>query len=268
MQKRITTIIYGTGAEENSWLPIIKAIQAFRPECINSNMANMTMARMVYVLRWLKNEQGKTDKEKYKSKEVFSQLYAEFIDIRKKIANELIESERCGEIVMNTPLIQIIEDYVIGHADAFYLCTTNWDKCTENTLKKEFSKTFDIKQCKYIHGNYDNPDKLYLPSEVAFEPYRDEDISIEIQREHKEVSIIIEESNRTIIYGLSMSALDSELSQTIVTGLTGSNKTNDIIIVDPYYKQVFERLMAIVDLKEKVKIFGICPTNMNKIQLK
>jgi hypothetical protein len=229
-------LITGAGAIENAWNPIIRALQTLYTSDfqLNINGANSALADIVYLSKYFGSDNDK-----------LRELYN---DIKLKISANLIQSELSGEIVARAELIQIINDYIVAQNNNLLHITTNWDSTIENAINDaKYPDSFKFSERItgiYLHGKASVPESLYLPSEVSKETYRDEKQIDQYQNLHAHAGVLLMDCHRAIIYGLSLDPLDAELLNTISVGLVGSSVLKEIIIVNPEFDIVYQRLRA------------------------
>ena len=84
----------------------------------------------------------------------------------------------------------------------------------------------------HIHGNVSQPSNLYLPTEVAEEPYFDDDDTTERSNFRGAMIQAIHEAKRVVLYRLGLSPLDAELGQILASGIHDSG-SKEIFVIDP-----------------------------------
>lgn len=229
----------GAGVNENSWDPVVRALNKTSDTIINKNNAELCLTRHVYMMRIFKTLE-EPDYSPYKD-----QHYdPTFIKTKQEISKHLIEAENSGEIKCRDFMKYIWIDLILPYSIKFHFYTTNWDRVAESyslNLLKKISPCVTL-PAFHIHGDVSDPSTLYLPSEEANEIYRTDD---ENQLLHNNIVYgydMLLKTDHLIIYGLSLSALDAELAQGISCGLCGDSKVSKITIVDTAPTLVLERV--------------------------
>ena len=106
------------------------------------------------------------------------------------------------------------------------------------------------------------PESLYLPSEIAKEPFRSNEESLQMMKNHSSVFKAVYECNRVILYGLSLDPLDAELSQILALGWNSPN-IKEIIVINPDYHKVVKRVKLLLnDDIHKVNVIAYSPDNL------
>jgi hypothetical protein len=101
-----------------------------------------------------------------------------------------------------------------------------------------------------------------LPSETAFEPYFEEAQQLALFRMLRNLVREMDSANILVLYGLSLSPLDAELSLWLSMGLDNS-KINRIYVVDPQHTTVISRLSILLTAETSergdLQIVGAAP---------
>lgn len=149
----------------------------------------------------------------------------------------------------------------------FMLISTNWDTVIDDALKhfleSNFSNGFWHMYPLHIHGSINDENTLYLPTEVTRESYRTMKEDQAIGEIHGSIMKGLEKVEKVVIYGLSLSPLDAELSQTLASGWDNKNLRN-IVVVDPNHEVIAERVKILLYNPGTVKIRGFHPNDLNK----
>ncbi|MBS1502042.1 MAG: hypothetical protein JST32_08280 [Bacteroidetes bacterium] len=149
----------------------------------------------------------------------------------------------------------------------FMLISTNWDTVVDNALKlfleSNYSDGFWHMNPLHIHGSIDDESTLYLPTEVTRESYRTVKEDQAIGEIHGSIMKGLEKVERVVIYGLSLSPLDAELSQTLASGWDNKN-LKDIFVIDPNHAVIAERVKILLYDPGIVKIRGLHPSDLDK----
>jgi hypothetical protein len=252
-------LIVGAGSVENSWNPILAALQPFYNGKfkLDRNGANALLANVVYFQRCL-----------FKSKNWKSNNLDSFYNsIKIRICEELVKSQNAGEIRAWDTLSTILEKYFGQDMNRLLLITTNWDEVIEiaiNSHKFKNGLPFESKiDGIHIHGKVDDPHGIYLPSEITREPYRIGEDALKHDTLHAHSAGLLEKCNRAIIYGLSLDPLDAELASVLTIGLI-SKELKEIIIIDKYPMIVAQRIKVHYLGKDLPKICCYLPTNLDQ----
>ena len=169
--------------------------------------------------------------------------------LKEAIAEEIAKAEEAALIRLRDDATGIAERFVRGELN---LITTNWDLTLESHAATSGHPT-----C-YIHGNIRAPGSLYLPTEAIVESYRadlleEHDEAGEEPTDRPEESTLhgdmaahamlrLQESERLIVWGLSLSPLDPELGIVFSDGFHGTSNPNVAVIVDKNPEGVRDRL--------------------------
>lgn len=113
----------------------------------------------------------------------------------------------------------------------------------------------------YIHGSIKDYKTLYLPSEIVNENYRPQEEVIILHELHHIAFRTIEEADTLIIYGLSLDPLDAELNQIVCVGIS-SKTLKKIIVINPSFEKVCNRLKILLDIRYPMELVGIHPSNL------
>ena len=226
------TLLLGSGAVRNSWVPVNRALAetfGFVPAADGGNLA---FATLVFQLRWLHTPKPKA-KMLPKAVAAFrEQRLREFNKLRAQIARELDMAVGGGELVVRPELEMIERSYFTDGIQR--VITTNWDGTIDARLPHA-----DI--C-HLHGHVENSNTLYLPSESVEEPYREVDERQYLRdRIAHAFSLLDEKTHHLVIWGLSLSPLDVELSILLGEALPGWRECR-VTVIDPRPRDVAERV--------------------------
>lgn len=207
------------------------------------------MANLVYNVRWW---QFDADRRKdAESQELLQRAKQPRDELCQGIATQLRAAEAAGDIKVRDGFDFIWNRY-IGGVGEFFVVTTNWDLVLDRYIETYFPELKG--RVFHVHGDHSNPHALLLPSEVAFESYYDHALRTEALARHKLIMDVIDKADALVIYGLSLSPLDAELSQLINAGLYQgdgeSTKRVEIVDIDP--KAVANRLRSVLQGKPPV----------------
>lgn len=250
-------LFVGAGAVYHAWTPIIKAVQPeYFSEELSVDGATSGLARLVYNLRWFSNNPGIGLE---KCKQILEAA-------KQRICEEIKVSQQKNEIVIRYEFWKILDNIINSDCKRLMIVSTNWDTIVEDavnsspTIQRMFNKIF----AAHIHGVYTDPKNIYLPSEITEEPYRTNDERQFFGSMHAAVMQSMAVAETMIIYGLSISPLDAELTQVIGACLDHPN-IKTIKIVDPNHKMVAERINLLIKYPvNKIAVEGYSPDNLNK----
>lgn len=250
--RRVTCLI-GTGAVRGAWEPVLDAVRADGNTVTDSDAANCLMARVVFLARWACSKMfkdcGGTAEER-------RQVVEELTNLTTRIAERLQRAEACGRLSMQPEFRDIVERFVVDHEDEFAFITTTWDGTVERALREVDSRF----AAGHLHGRSTAGSQLYLPTEVAAEPYRDESTQRDLTLRHRVLQDRVHQSAKLVIYGLSLSPLDAEVAQMLASGMHESASFREIVIVDPNHRLVATRLMTLLPISgPRIEITGYDP---------
>lgn len=260
MNLRRTLGIVGAGALIDGWRPVIEAMQAVGyAEVTSPNAANFALARIVYAVRQL--EFYAPIVQEWVSRR--DEFRAKLGRLRNAIADRLDEAQRSGRISPRAEFASVIRETIVDGSEEAGIVTTNWDFATEDAghAVKDELPTY------YLHGNTRRPGGLYLPTEIAEEPYRTEEEKGQLVGIRRDLVAAIRIASRIVIYGLSVSPLDAELGQLLASGLSGST-LEEVLIVNPEFREVGERVATLVeDDAPRVRILGCHPEQLRDVTM-
>ncbi len=170
MNKKNIAFLWGSGAVCNSWLPILNSIKPYHlKKDLSIDGANTLLALLVYNMRHhaqiIGTRQGK----------VFERAMEILKNTRSSICQQIKYYQESGQMKIHKEFNDIVQRIILPNCGRLLLVTTNWDTIVDDAL---FTNV-DIKRfinsalfCTHLHGNYNDPDTLYLPTEVVNERYR------------------------------------------------------------------------------------------------
>ncbi|MEP6878977.1 MAG: hypothetical protein ABI865_09025 [Nitrosospira sp.] len=255
-KNKTCAIVVGAGAVKNAWAPVLRALQPYHDFPLTPDGANSFLARLIYLLRWWaahNSELGRREVEKH---------VAFLKKIRGSISNELKVAQQNKEIIARDEFENIVNRFLIPYSSRFMLVTTNWDNVIGSALQAHISRDFYcLVRPLHSHGSADNPDTLYLPTEVTKEPYRSFEEQQHIGGLHGSIWRGLEEAHRVLVYGLSISPLDAELGQTLACGWSNKN-LKEIVIVSPDHEEVAHRVNLLLDRRRDIEVKGFSPDKL------
>jgi hypothetical protein len=134
----------------------------------------------------------------------------------------------------------------------FAVISTNWDTIVNQAINNFAYKIGHENQINifHLHGSIENPNSLYLPSEITCENYR----TVAEDKEHginqATLLTILKKANQIILYGISLDPLDAELNQTIFESLKNDD-LQEVIVINPDYKKVSNRVKLLLEESNK-----------------
>ena len=225
-----TTFIVGNGAVEGGWEPIKRAIYQTFGKCPD-RVPNLVFANLTYQLRWLKYQSQKGNSD---ATTLFNQRYQTYEKLKNNICCEIKKACQCGLMRIRDEFNRASQRFAQGD---ICIATTNWDLLLKPYLKAQVNKLI------YVHGNVSHPGSLYLPTESIVEPYRSGSVESCL---HGGIAgglmSVLQNTNRLVIYGLSLSPLDVELGLVICDGFHNTRLPDEVIVIDVYPSLVVDRL--------------------------
>ena len=250
-----TVCIIGTGAVAGAWPPVLRALKSQKADIGIADefrdAGNCVMASLVYYARWASsNSFGGTKMEK-----------RGFVALLRKtsraICRELRRAERAGDLEVRSKFWRVMTTVVRAHEGGFYILTTNWDSTIERAFRDRYRVEVKV---GHIHGELSRG-HLYLPSEVANEPYRRSREKRELTGHLKGMLRLIEGCTRLVLYGLSLDPLDVELGMLIAAGIRRPSKCREVVVVDPKHDVVLRRI-RVHGSHKRITIRGINPLTL------
>lgn len=245
--------LLGAGVVRNSWLPVLRALQETDfPDVATSEGANFAMARLVYAGREVHRSNTTAGFQE--------QFRVQLNRIRHAIGRALLEAQAGGELSVRSEFRNIMEAVVRRPGAQVALGTTNWDFVIERALKDEGLDNDVV----HLHGTCEAGRGLYLPTEVAEEPYRTQTERASLVGSRGTLLRTMQRATHLVLYGLALSPLDAELGQVLASGMNGST-IREVLIVDPCYPAVAERLAGLTDFgSAPVQVVGTHPLDLGR----
>ena len=254
-KKQSVAIFVGAGAIKNAWAPIIKAVQPpYFKEELSTDGANCGLARLVYNLRWFSHNPGSgLDK----CKQILESA-------KSRICEEIKIAQQNKEIAIRDEFSNLIDQIIQSDCTRLMIVSTNWDTIAEDSVNSipMIQSRFGKIVAAHIHGVYLDPQNIYLPTEIVEEPYRAENERKILGGMHASVVQAMTVAQTIIIYGLSISPLDAELTQIIAACCSHPN-IRAVKIVDPCHKLVAERVNLLITYPTKISVEGYSPNDLN-----
>ncbi|MBS1510258.1 MAG: hypothetical protein JST86_05410 [Bacteroidetes bacterium] len=258
--KNKVAIITGAGAVENAWSPILTIFRSMSPLQVDADAANCFFARCIYLLRTYSKYPDEKSEKNLKTElgtiKTLKELICEFIS----------RDQKQGILRVRKDFKRILYRFVFSDPEnLFGLISTNWDttvdKEADDIVKNHFVD-IDNAKCFHIHGSIECPDRLYLPSETSHENYRTDEENKIYAYNHFATLKFLQQADRIILYGLSLDPLDAELSQILNSTFTTSRNLQEIIIINPDYKRIRNRVLLLLYPKNHIKIKCFLPENL------
>ena len=248
--------IVGAGAVQNAWAPVLRAIQPNVDFPLTPDGANCFLARVVYMMRFCASapeDMAKSELAAHKES---------LIQLRTAICRELRLAQEQGELVVRPEFETIVNAMILRYSHSLMVVTTNWDTVVPDTLRNNMDRAASsILIPLHIHGESSRQDRLYLPTEVTREQYRSVEEDDWIGALHLMTWRALLKAQRVVLYGLSLSPLDAELSQTLAAGWSGPN-LQKISIVNPDHALVAHRVNLLLDHSREVIVKGYTPEDL------
>jgi len=252
-------MIIGAGAVENAWTPIISLFQSMYKELgiknyesLNSEDINYILAGYIYRLEFVYLHGSEADQQ---------EMFQEYKNIKEVIAETLKQANKKREIWARNSYIETMNKF-IPRNHRCGMISTNWDMCVEKTFRDAFRQNNDLCEILYLHGNYENSQTLYLPSEKIDEPYRTEEDKNNLRDRHAHFSGLVKQARRIILYGISLSILDVELVQ-ILYSASIRTAVREIFVIDTNPDPVAKRLSFLFSNYSKIEIVGFRPDDLD-----
>lgn len=254
--------VFGAGAVENAWEPIIKLLQKTFPNITDADSANCFFARFIYLMRFHATGTSPDSNEALKG------MNEDFTEMKKGICLVLKYAEQNKIIKPREELGEILHKFIFSNSsNGCVFISTNWDNVVDNYINEIGECDYPIEgsdiTVHHIHGSIASPNDLYFPSEVVRESYRSEEQVLQMGSLHGTIWNTLEGCNKTILYGLSLDPLDAELSQTLVAGWSSEN-LKEIIIINPDHKKISKRVKLLIDPRFPAKVTGYHPQDLNR----
>ncbi|WP_147456090.1 hypothetical protein [Leptospira stimsonii] len=224
-----TTVITGTGSEENSWEPVKRVLKKHYGQ-FPENDPNYIFADLINRLRWLHYQASHPLKKELSERavEAYFRILTFYETIKTDICEELRISTENKEIKLRSYIDCIEREYVDENTN---FITTNWDLLLEKRFKNIY----------HLHGTVENPQSLFLPSESIEEYFRPLN-SFLAKMYGSVMNIVVPKTERLIVYGLSLNALDSEVGLVIEDGFTSVTTLSEVVIIDINPEKVMEKI--------------------------
>lgn len=253
-------LITGAGAIENAWKPIIRILEPDYKFVFDIDSSNYFLSLLVYQLRAIAFD------ERPEAKQHLELILRDYHLIKSELCRSLIFAEQHKEIFIRKQFFSILDKFIFHKHIKSAQITTNWDTVVDNAINyyghSTEGGTIGRLETFHLHGSVLNPKTLYLPSEIAREPYRSKEESLQLMKNHSSVLHVVSECNCTILYGISLDPLDAELGQILALGWDSIN-TNEIVVINPDYLKVVKRVRLLLNNENReVKVRAYLPDDL------
>ncbi len=252
-----TVLLTGSGAVQESWKPICRALHLpHLTKPLSKGVVNTLLADIVYKRRFAYLSDSNDTVVQSTSDRVMQTF-------KDAICQELIIARQNNEIKVQVEFNDIMYKVVLPDTKALASITTNWDLVIDEALQSfpTFKNHSKKPPTMHIHGSVSEPSGLYLPTEIIRESYRKESEVAILEKMIYEVMTYLKIAKKIIIYGLSISALDAELLQVINQSFDNKN-LSEIIVIDNYPTSVIEKLQLMNFASTPVSIKGYYPHDL------
>ena len=177
------------------------------------------------------------------------------------------KAQEAGEIKARSILQKIVDKFTNKEFDKIAVVSANWDNVIDTAINKLYrwgkpDRTRNI-DCYHIHGTINDSRLLYLPSETTMETYRTKTEEHIFGNYHSNFMSLLQNTNKTLLYGISLDPLDAELNVSLASGWQSTNN-EEIIIINPEHSKVAARVKLLSEAKAPVKITGYDPCDLSK----
>jgi len=199
-----TVFLVGTGAAEGAWDPVLQAIRDVDSHafgCVESDLANFYMAKLVAVFRAIRASEAH-------GKPLASPIPEQLQKLKRQIST-LLKGATSSQALRLRPFFrEVVARPEWGSSMVFV--TTDWDELIEEAFPKA--------TVHHVHGSISDPDSLFLPSDFAFDCAHNSDVRNKMLIAQGKCIEELWKARTVVIYGLSLDPLDSELAAVCATG--------------------------------------------------
>lgn len=263
VNKNKIAILFGAGAVENAWEPLLNCFRPINGNETDADTANFLFAKSICAMRLYSKlpEGAKQLKEEQETVSLMKEV----------ICDSLKLAQKTGMLKPRKEFEAILNKFVFGNPNnLFGFISTNWDTVIDAEADRWVKqKYFDIESAKvfHIHGSIEEHEHLYLPSETSMQNYRSDAENYKLGYGHFTTYQFLLEANVIIIYGLSLDPLDAELSLLLNGAFTQSKKIREIIIINPDYQKIRKRVKILLFPRTDTTIRYFKPENL-KLEIK
>ncbi|WP_409415733.1 hypothetical protein [Flavobacterium sp. PS2] len=181
------------------------------------------------------------------------------------ICEEIKIAQSSGILKPRNEMRKILKKFAFNNSgNSVCLISTNWDTVINQDVEDFVQQIYGGKKtlkCLHIHGSVEFAEHLYLPSETTQENYRSDIENKKMGFNHFRTMQFLEKANQILIYGLSLDPLDAELSQ-VLGGAALINNLQEIIIVNPDYQRIKNRVKVLEYPRRNIKIRCFSPEDL------
>jgi hypothetical protein len=259
--KNKIAIMVGAGAVKNAWLPVLNSFNLLGYGEIDIDGANCLFARYIYLLRIY---------SKYADVKSAENLNIETENLnflKSIICGQIKQAQEAGILEPRTEFSDVLKKFVFNDPNyMFGIISTNWDTTIDREADRIVKNVYvDVEsaKCFHIHGNVDNPHQIYLPSEMSQENYRSDDENRRLGTDIFLTMDFLMQAKQIILYGLSLDPLDAELCQILNGVFSSTDILREVIIVNPDYNKVKNRLRLLLHPRKDIIIKCFEPEKLN-----
>jgi hypothetical protein len=266
---RNVLLLIGSGAEVNSWEPVTRALRRVGGLDIESpDEANGYLAHVVQARRYFSMSNAYLEKRNSDEHPPSTSGLAESNDAYARVCDAIRDELRIAEApghangIKLRPEFSDVWNVVANQASRICVMTTNWDLTILEEVQRRWPTAGDD-AVMHLHGDRRDVSGFLLPTEMTFEPYRDEASIQLLSKRRGAIMKALEAAERVVIYGLSLAPLDAELAQVVAWGMD-SGRVDDVEIIDPEHRRIARRLMALIPSR-RPKVLGREPSTLGAV---
>lgn len=225
--------LVGNGAVTNGWAPVRRAMLKVGHK-VPPEDENFVFAEWVFLGRWLAKK-AKDPKQpgprRHKLQQKLEWWRNEMRRLRDAISRELELAEREGEVTLRPHVSAVARQFPPAA-----VITTNWDMTLAPFVQGWQADLVSL------HGDRRRSNILYLPTETIEEPYREDDDHEELGSRVGRAMRLLQDATDLVVFGLSLSPLDAELSVAVRDGFHGTDNPKRVRVIDANPNPVVGRL--------------------------
>jgi hypothetical protein len=233
--------LFGTGAVEGAWEPVLKAIsQSQREAVLDRDLANWwfnvqgriahlasSWGALTYEGLEARFGPGQHDLVSEAMKQLAKSYRQQVSSLKVEIAREIALAQDRGDLRAREPfLTRVARD--AGHGSTVIL-TANWDLSLERLLEALHGEPSKV---HHLHGDIRDPAAMLLPGESPEELCREAIDNAKLTKAYFTAMGVLKRARRVYVAGLSLSPLDAALGVVLGVGLLGNPNPGEIIIVN------------------------------------
>ena len=233
LERNTTVLFVGTGAVENAWRPIFRALRrGASPELPDDvDLANLEMARIVHLVRFFHQRRPEQERS----------LLQALARVKAAMAEELHAAAASGEIKARASFLETLRRLKDQSRDVS-IVSTNWDTSVNHAVQR-IAPQFTVLQ---LHGSIDDAPNLYLASEMTTECYRTGPELKYHATTNRNAIEMVESATQLMVFGLSLSPLDAEVCQVLWAGREAAPALERVTVVDTKPELVARRLALVL----------------------